>query len=412
MDFDWTFFTYDENVTVIDGQSSDIVIHTSLVRPNEESQTWCHETKLIVEISQEQAGSVTVENLSIDIDSLSPIYPFQVQFLDQDQNIIYDAPGSKFMMYHPTLYITNDTYPHTDYYQRDPYMKGRTNNGTAYLPAGNYTFLFAWDDSWIYQISNLTSVLLQPNTAIRMNVTLSTTRIYFEIEPELEVRLRIENNARSVDIGPCIIPSDFYTYLPENASQIRMYLYPSYKRNSAFPSARYSYIVVWNEGPKDYTIQSSFPFFAFFLFGINGTQLLLVIIAIGAIIASLVSLHRLFDKQPFRNIFSHPEFISFALALVGILAPWLSWDIVKFDNGIRSYQFEWLINPIGVALEGGSDRLITSIPSEHLNVSTFHFVFWISLIAVGLRMMNVYYTETSFGFYAPYLVMGLSGVGA
>jgi len=152
-------------------------------------------------------------------------------------------------------------------------------------------------------------------------------------------------------------------------------------------------------------------FFGFFFFAINTGQLVLAIIAIGAVIASMVSLHRLFDKQPIRNITSHSEFIAFILALVGFLAPWLSWDIVKFENGSRIYQFEWLINPLGLALEGGTDRLITSLPSEHISVTLVHFVFWMSLIAVGLRMVNLYRTETSQGFYAPYLVMALCGIG-
>jgi hypothetical protein len=404
-----TFLLEEKKIDLVDGQNSDIVIHEPLGLI---SNSWCQESKLILEISQEQVGSITIESLSIDIDSHIPIYPFQVQFLDQNQSRIYDQAGSKFMMHHPALYIYNSSFHHYAHY--DGYIRGRGNNGMVYLPASNYTFRLAWDYFTSYDYINVIeefSFLLQPNTASSMNITIATTRVYIEAQPEIEVYFRIDNWGDWEYIYPGILPSDFCLHFPENASMIRMYIYPSYTRNSVHPSIRSTMIELISEEPRDFTIQINFPFFSFFSFAIQVGQLIFVLIVIGAIIASWISLNRLLDKQPTRNITSHPEFISFVLALLGLLSPWLSWDVVRFENGLRIYEFEWLVNPLGLAVEGGTDRLITSLLSEHITVNMVHFVFWISLIAVGLRIVNLYRTETSQGFYAPYVIMALCGVG-
>ncbi|MGY5872727.1 MAG: hypothetical protein RTV72_10815 [Candidatus Thorarchaeota archaeon] len=397
--------SYSETVVLEDGYNSDVVIQESFAPLRENSNSWIIEAEFALMISQE-AGSISVDSLSIDIDSLDIVYPFQVQFYDQSGINIYDEGGSYQGNINPLLNITGDSLNHS-VSNEIALVTGRANNGTVYLPEGNYTFGFGWGPYWSPEIIDSFSVEMTPGTAIKTDISLMTAKLFIEMEQRLEGWITIKDISVEweVNIHNDVLPHDFFIYMPADTGQIEVTILPFYLKNS-----QESTILFDIEGTNDYTIRAHFPIFTFFIFGFDSAQLLLTIIIIGTLIASFVSLHRLFDREPIRNMISHQEFIPFILVLVGNLTPWLISDTMTFDGNVGTYQFELLIIPLGVALVGGTDRLITFIPSDLLGVTTIQWAFWIAIVIIFLRMARLLNTESKLGHYAPYLVMALFGV--
>ncbi|MGY5859452.1 MAG: hypothetical protein RTU63_08780 [Candidatus Thorarchaeota archaeon] len=401
--------SYSETVNVEDGDNSDVIVHESLVPLRENSDSWILETRFTLEIRQEQTGSITVDSLSIDIDSLELVYPFQVQFYDQSGTNIYEDGGSYQGNINPLLNITDDSLNHS-VIDRESLITGRANNGIVFLPEGNYTFGYGWGPYWSPQIVDSFSVVLQPGMAFRTDIYLMTSRLFIDMNQKLGVYVNIRGDIYTseweVHIYDELLPPNFFIYVPADCGEIEVTIQPTIMRTRRDPS-----IIVNVEGTNDYTVQANFPIFTFLFFGFDSAQLLLIIIIIGAIIASMISLQRLFDKQPVRNIISHQEFIPFILALIGYLTPWFVWNSMRFDGGVGSSQFEYLIITTGLAIKGGTDRLVTFIPIEYLSsVTSVQWIYWFPIAIIFLRLTNLLNTESKLGFYSPYIVMVIFGV--
>ncbi|MGY5880200.1 MAG: hypothetical protein RTV31_08115 [Candidatus Thorarchaeota archaeon] len=408
MDYLDQSFWSEVDIELVDGQSGEITIEEELDFLQDYSDYSILEIHLGLFIRQESPGSITMNGIYVDVESATPIYPMRVQFNDQTGIDIFDNRYSDFLNYYPIMNLTEDSLIHSENQQKG-IVTGRANNGVVYLPVGNYTFDYGWgpvdNSNFIDSIS--VEVLSDMSTVVE--VGLETIRLFIDIVQNQPADVWIEDNTiryvfyKSDDL----LPSDFFIYLPADLGQVGISI-----GSSITPNADDYEITLDLEGTSDYTIQASFPIFSFLIFGFNSGQLLLAIIVIGAIIASVISLQRLFDKQPIRNIASHKEFIPFIIAVLGNLAPWFLHDEMKFENGIWSYTFEWINLPTGLVFRGGTDRLVTIVSMEYLHVYTVQWFYWFIIIIIALRVLNFWHSESELGLYAPYIVLAFFGASA
>jgi len=299
------------------------------------TQEWIVYVKFEIILQFPEIGIVQIRDARVEALSPELLIPTKLNFKDAENATFFGRLDGR-SIFTPYVNITSDSH------SEPSYILPSTINETIFLPPGEYAATYGWYISAEYPREGDFILNITPDSEVYVEIRMDIVRLYVDVNLNTQIILdlyyKFPETSYYSYLGSILFLTEFSSYLilPSGMSSFSVTVRINGLSNPRFSSE----FEIGLTNHLELTI--TFPIFLVFGYGLDLVQLLILVIIIGLVVISIISLRHAMSPIPLRALVTNRRTLSLSLLLASYILPWqssfgFSFTYIGQNPTVRSY---------------------------------------------------------------------------
>ncbi len=346
------------------------------------SDLWIMQVLFEIQIKFPENGIANVWDARVEAVSSAQLFSTTFNLLDTEGHPLFGTTTNR-LVFAPYLNISTES--HDSY----SFIMPIVSDDTLFLPAGNYSLSYGWYIFEHYPQEGSFELSVTPDSETSVDIYYSVTQLSVDVNLDTLFDVRLYASFDGGYIRDLVGWYDFHSsyssslLFPVGFGAYSMQIRVHHQNN-------FAYTAEFNSSDTHHLrLTINLPLINFFGYALDIVQLLVVVVIIGVVIASIISLRHATTPLPLRNVTRNRRTLSFILLILSYFLPWVSYGSIMNTYIGQLIQVQTFSPASGL----NTVRYLPGISFVYFTPNLFSFIwqfllFWLPVLYILKQIMD------------------------